>query len=111
MESDPPVFDYCKYGFKKDIETKTLRPVMMPNGSKTAPDEVLRSTKCGCELSKCDTYQCGCKKNNIPCTEFCNYYEYECNNNWNRDKNAIEYEQEDHDDYESECDSSNEFNE
>ena len=54
---------------------------MLPDGTDIAPEEVLRMTKCSCMQSKCDTNACGCKKNGLKCSEFC-----QCENCYNCEK-------------------------
>ena len=36
---------FSKFGWEKDSETKTLRPVMLSEGVEMAPEEVLKSTR------------------------------------------------------------------
>ena len=82
LESDPPDIDPCNYGWKKEEETKTLQPIMLPSGTIPAPEKVLRSTRCGCKSTKCSS--CSCAKVRICCTEFCACKEHgDCCNPWN----------------------------
>ena len=79
LQHDPPCADPCHYGWEKDVETKTLKPVMLPSGVNTAPEQVLRNTRCNCTLSKCSS--CSCAKGRIGCTAFCGCKEHgECDN-------------------------------
>ena len=43
-----------------------------------APEAVLHLIKCGCK-SGCEG-RCSCRKNHIPCTEFCRCWVFTCNN-------------------------------
>jgi hypothetical protein len=77
----PPQIEATNHGWKSEDHTKTLSPVMLPDGTDIAPEEVLRMTKCSCMQSKCDTNACGCKKNGLKCSEFC-----QCENCYNCEK-------------------------
>ena len=85
LQPDPPLSDPREMGWDEDTETKTLRPIMMPRGCKTAPDEVLKSTRCNCESSHCKTLACSCSMANMPCSEFCGCQE---NENESDDENS-----------------------
>ena len=39
---------FFQFGWGKDSETETLRPVMLPEGVEMAPEEVLKITRCNC---------------------------------------------------------------
>ena len=48
LQRDNILSCFFQYGWEKDDETKTLRPIMLPTGIKSAPDEVLKISSCGC---------------------------------------------------------------
>ena len=105
LEAHPPKLDPCEYGWGKDEETRTLYPLMVPKGTKIAPDEVLKSTKCNCQASQCRTLACSCMKANMACSEFWGCQEQGCLNKWN---NEYDEEDEEHDDSENELNSDEE---
>ena len=51
---------------------------------KTAPDEILRITRCSCNASHCETSACSCHSARIPCSQFCGCHQNGCNNKWNK---------------------------
>ena len=76
---DPPCIDPIDYGWEPDHETRTIKPVILPNGVHAAPEKVMRNTRCTCKSSKCSS--CSCVKGTIGCTVFCGCKEYgECSN-------------------------------
>ena len=83
LQPDPPTSDSLKKGWYEDPVTKTLRPIMIPKGMKTAPDEILKITRCNCDASHCKTSACSCSSARLPCSQFCGCQENGCDNKWN----------------------------
>ena len=50
LDSDPPLLDISKRGWIKDEKTKSLVPVMIEDGIKVAPDEMLKRISCKCPV-------------------------------------------------------------
>ena len=69
-----------QFGWKKDAKSATLAAVMMPPNALPAPDSVLKSISCNCDVSQCKTLACKCRKNSRPCTDFCKCSESKCHN-------------------------------
>ncbi|XP_066923101.1 uncharacterized protein [Clytia hemisphaerica] len=111
MEPDPPAGDPCKFGWTRDEQAKALNLLMLPTGTKYAPDAVLKSTRCNCKASQCKTNACSCAKAKMGCSEFCGCgdegYTNECNNKWNENQ----YESDDEDENEDEFEDEDEDNE
>ena len=82
LDGSPPNMDPSLCGWMKDAETKILAPMLMPRGSKTAPDEVIKSISCNCGSSQCKTLACGCAKSGIACSQFCSCFGKLCLNKW-----------------------------
>ena len=80
-------------GWDVDPETGVLKPMMLPNGTIIAPEEVLRIVKCNCSVSQCRTLVCSCHKSNFPCTPFCSCECIECENPFNRNNAQEEVEE------------------
>ena len=36
-----------------------------------APEAIVELVQCGCEVSKCSTFTCSCKRHGLPCTRMC----------------------------------------
>jgi len=69
-EANPPPLDPVHFGWQRD--GSSLKPVTLPEGVPTAPDDLLKVIKCSCESDiPCRTKRCGCSNANIACTEFC----------------------------------------
>ena len=69
-----------QFGWKKDAKSATLAVVMMPPNALPAPDSVLKSISCNCDVSQCKTLACKCRKNSRACTDFCKFSESKCHN-------------------------------
>lgn len=69
---EPPHLDPTQYGWFRDEETKSLRPIMLPPTKLPAPDYVLKLVCCSCASeTPCNTSRCGCVSANLTCTAFC----------------------------------------
>ena len=102
LKPDPPESDPREEGWDEDKDTKTLRPKLFPKGPKAAPAAVLKSTRCSCEKSKCETRACSCAKANIPCSEFCGCQRSGFCNKWNESQEASDDEMDSDEDEEEE---------
>ena len=76
----PPQMDPCQFGWEMDEDQQILLPTMLPNGTKIAPETVLKITKCKCSSTHCITNQCSCFKATISCSEYCSCEESNCDN-------------------------------
>ena len=70
----------CQFGWEMDEDQQILLPTMLPNGTKIAPETVLKITKCKCSSTHCITNQCSCFKATISCSEYCSCEESNCDN-------------------------------
>ena len=79
---DPPNLDPTVYGWFKNVETKSLQPVMLPPSRLSAPDYILKLVCCSCTSERsCHSSRCGCVAANLACTAFCHCQgSYICNN-------------------------------
>lgn len=69
---EPPDLDPTKYGWSRDMDTKSLQPVMLPSFKSPAPDYVLKLVCCSCSSeTPCNSSKCGCVAANLACTAFC----------------------------------------
>ena len=64
------------FGWTFDAGSSHYSPVRCLNPP--APEAILHLIKCGCKCG-CEG-RCSCRKNNIPCTEFCGCWFFSCNN-------------------------------
>ena len=53
LDSDPPFLDISKHGWIKDEKTKSLVQVMIADGIKVAPDEMLKRISNKCPVKHC----------------------------------------------------------
>ena len=68
----PPDVDPTDYGWVRDEETKSLKPVHLPASRQPAPSYVLKLVCCSCVSQKsCLTKVCGCNAAKLTCTVFC----------------------------------------
>ena len=84
---NPPDLNPTDYGWVKDKENKSIVPVTLPTGISAAPENALKLVRCECAIEEpCNNNRCSCKKNNLPCTIFCNCRKEEtmCGNNLNK---------------------------
>ena len=71
-ESDPPDMNPVDFGWKKNEDTKSLIPIMLPKDVELAPPEVLQLIKCSCASeTPCGTLRCRCNSSRLSCTIFC----------------------------------------
>ena len=68
-ESRPPELEPTKYGWRRDIVSKSLVPITLPPDVALAPPEVLELIRCGC----CSQTPCSCRCSvaKLSCTVFC----------------------------------------
>lgn len=87
LEQDPPSMDPTDFGWIKDKHSKSLIPVMIPEGVSPAPTEVLQIIRCGCASKEpCANAKCGCYAAQLSCTVFCNCQKTNsCQNIWTKD--------------------------
>ena len=64
----PPELDPLEYGWEKD--GKSLKPIMLPDGTDVAPEKVLQMTRCKCSLSQFKSNRCSCVKTGSNPSEF-----------------------------------------
>ena len=85
LHSSPPSLDATKFGWMRDVATKSLTPVSLPSDIDVAPREILEMIRCGCSSEKpCRSAQCRCCAARLPCTLFCACRgESDCNNESN----------------------------
>ena len=50
-----PNLEPSQFDWNKDEETKTLYPILLPAGTRIAPDEIMRSVRCSCKAPHCAT--------------------------------------------------------
>ena len=81
-KSGPPPMPAEKFGYFKDLQSKTLKPVLLPEGVAMAPDFVLNLVKCNCQAvtNTCTTKRCRCKQAGMNCTLFCGCRDRDCTN-------------------------------
>ena len=94
----PPELDPLGYGWEKD--GKSLRPIMLPDGTDVAPEKVLHMSRCKCSSSQCKTNRCSFVKTGTNCSEFCGCQD--CENQKDLEKSEsedendmVDYEEED----------------
>ena len=69
---EPPDADPCAYGWIKDEETKTLKPVYLSLSEQPAPSYVPKLVCCSCASENpCKTKAFGCNAARLACTAFC----------------------------------------
>ena len=68
---NPPQLNPCEYGWERNEGEKSLRPTMLQNGIKIAPDEILQTTYCKCVSTQCNKNKCSCVRAGLNCSEFC----------------------------------------
>ena len=71
VSGQPPQMDPCSFGWELEEDGVKLRPRMLPNDVKIAPDDVLKMVRCSCAVIQCKNNQCSCFKANMKCTKFC----------------------------------------
>ncbi|XP_046577679.1 uncharacterized protein LOC124285478 [Haliotis rubra] len=69
LDEDPPTLDPLKHGWIKETLNQTLLPVLLPPGTPSASDYILKLLKCCCE--NYTSAKCGCAVARLPCTMFC----------------------------------------
>jgi len=69
IEPNPPILDPVQFGWMKDRNSGTLKPVMLPSNVSQAPDYILKLIKCACV--DCKSMKCSCVLASLPCTIFC----------------------------------------
>jgi hypothetical protein len=80
-QSNPPELDPEDFGWRKEVETKSLKPVTLPENTALAPEFILKLIRCGCQrIMPCSTQMCRCKRANMNCTIFCACYQNGCEN-------------------------------
>ena len=68
----PPDIDPCAYGWIKDEEAKTLKPVYLPSSKQPEPSYVLKLVRCSCvSENPCRSKACGCNAARLAYTVFC----------------------------------------
>ena len=50
---DPPSLHLSNHGWDRDLKSKTLVPIMVPDNIKLAPDEILKRISCKCATKHC----------------------------------------------------------
>jgi len=71
-ENNLPHLDPEEFGWKREVETKTLTAVTLHGNVACAPDYVLGMIKCGCSGDRPCSRKCSCKDvANLRCTIFC----------------------------------------
>ena len=71
-DSRPPELEPTKYGWERDVVSKSLVPITLPPDIALAPPEVLELIRCGCSFqTPCSTAQCRCSAAKLSCTVFC----------------------------------------
>jgi hypothetical protein len=79
MMSKPPDLDVTKHGWIKDEETQSLSPVYSSSPKPFIPKKLECLLSCSCSGDEpCKRMQCGCHKNQLPCSMFCNCYSTQC---------------------------------
>ena len=64
--------DPVDLGWKKNEDTKSLIPIMLPKNVKLAPPEVLQLIKCSCASeTPYGTFRFRCNSSRLSCTIFC----------------------------------------
>ena len=77
--SGPPDLDITEFGWRKDEETKSLTPVYSSQTKAFIPAKLGNLLACRCSgANPCKSLQCGCHRNQMPCSMFCNCYLTEC---------------------------------
>ena len=69
---DPPPLTSTDYGWYKPDGFDILLPIITPEGTKMAPEALIKLIKCGCKSAEpCSTNHCTCRKTNLKCTFLC----------------------------------------
>ena len=64
--------DSAEYGWVKNEQNKSFKPVALPSELELAPDMVLRLIKCGCHsTTPCNSHACSCNSANEMRTILC----------------------------------------
>ena len=89
LQEDPPDKDPTKYGWKKNEQEGTLAPIMIPEGVKAIPQEVLKIFACTCSADEaCAKGNCSCRKHQISCTFYSKCYQTKCYSAWTQSDDA-----------------------
>ena len=80
ISGPPQALAPCKIGWELDSDGIKLRPFVLPILVKTAPEEVLKVSRCRCLVSHCKTNLCRRFNVNLKCANFCEYNETMCEN-------------------------------
>ena len=87
---NPPQLNPRQYGRVRNEGEKPLRSTMLPNGIKTAPDEILQTTLCKCVSTQCNKNKCSCVRAGLNCSEFCDCQQSNDQSDMHMDDNEIE---------------------
>jgi len=76
---DVPDLHPENFGWNKDMSTKSLTPVAIPESVPLAPDYILKLICCGCRSQNPCSKRCSCKSAGYPqCSVFCACYSVGC---------------------------------
>ena len=79
MNPGPPDLDVTKLGWIKDDETQSLTPVYSSVTRPFIPAKLENLLACSCSGDgPCKSLQCGCHRNHMRCSMFCNCHYTEC---------------------------------
>ena len=87
---NPPQLNPCEYGWERNEGKKSLRPTMLQNGIKIAPDEILQTTRCKCVSTQCNKNKCSCVRAGLNCSELCDCQQSDDQIDMHMDDNEIE---------------------
>ena len=69
---EPPDLDPTKYGWSKDDNTNSFKPIMLPSYKSPVPDHILKLDCRSCTSeTPCSSSKCGCVAAYLACMVFC----------------------------------------
>ena len=71
VTGNPHQLSPCEYGWERNEGEESLRPTMLPAGTKVAPDKILQTARCKCASTQCKTSKCSRVRAGLKCSEFC----------------------------------------
>ena len=71
VSGQPPQIDSCSFDWELEEDGVKLRPCMLPNDVKIAPDDVLKMVGCSCAVIQRKNNQCSWFRAYMKCTKFC----------------------------------------
>ena len=71
VTGNPYQLSPCEYGWERNEGEESLRPTMLPAGTKVAPDKILQTARCKCASTQCKTSKCSRVRAGLKCSEFC----------------------------------------